>query len=91
MPHHIELFVGGCPLCERVKNMIELGKCAGCVLEVHDLSRDYERVREKAREYRIRCVPTIVIDGRIKVEGLPEFSFVCSDEFYRWLESEYKM
>ncbi len=55
------------------------------------MSRDYERVREKAREYRIRCVPTIVIDGRIKVEGLPEFSFVCSDEFYRWLESEYKM
>ncbi|MDJ0275127.1 MAG: thioredoxin family protein [Nitrososphaerota archaeon] len=69
MVHRLELFVGGCPICEEVLKEVTVGKCAGCALEVYDLTRQYAEVAGKLREYRIRCVPTLVIDGRIRIEG----------------------
>ncbi|MEM4297192.1 MAG: thioredoxin family protein [Nitrososphaerota archaeon] len=86
MPHPIELFVGGCPLCKKVRDMLEVGKCSGCRLDIYDLAAQYDSLRQKIHDYHIRCVPTIVIDGKIRVEGLPQFTFVCSDELYRQLE-----
>ncbi|MEM0481412.1 MAG: thioredoxin family protein [Nitrososphaerota archaeon] len=90
MPHRIELFVGRCPLCEEARNILEVGKCSGCRLDIYDLAVQYASIREKIREYDIRCVPTIVIDGKIKVEGLPQFTFICSEELYRQLEMNYR-
>jgi predicted DsbA family dithiol-disulfide isomerase len=43
----------------------------------------------KLKQYRIRCVPTLVIDGRIKLEGKPEFALICDEEMYRFLEERY--
>ena len=91
MPHHIELFVGNCPLCKRVENMLILGKCLECKLEIHDLSRDYQKLQEKIRQYRIKAVPTVIIDGRVKIEGLPDFNFICSEELYNELEKKYPL
>ncbi len=70
--------------------MLEVGKCAGCRLDIYDLATSYDSIRAKIREYGIRCVPTIVIDGKIKVEGLPQFTFICSEELYRQLEANYR-
>ncbi|GBC71123.1 hypothetical protein HRbin02_00902 [Candidatus Calditenuaceae archaeon HR02] len=70
--------------------MLEVGKCAGCRLDIYELTTQYASIREKIREYGIRCVPTIVIDGKIKVEGLPQFTFICSEELYRQLEMNYR-
>ena len=48
-------------------------------------------VAAKLKQYRIRCVPTLVIDGRIKLEGKPEFALICDEEMYRFLEERYSM
>jgi len=85
----LELFVGGCPLCSRARELYILGKCAGCRLVIRDLTRPKEEDLAKAKEYRIRAVPTLVINGRIRVTGVPEGPFLCSPETYRELERLY--
>ena len=80
MAHTIEVFTGGCPLCEKTLTAVEVGKCGSCVLIERDLAREPEAHEEFVRKYAIRAVPTIVIDGRIKVEGKPDFPWMCGDE-----------
>ncbi len=87
--HVIELFTGGCPLCDAAKAMVEVGMCASCTLILRDLSHGEEAHREKAEAYGVRMVPTIIVDGRIKVEGVPDFDWMCGDEFYAFLEARY--
>ena len=72
MAHRIEVFSASCPLCNKVVDEIEAGKCAGCQLIVHNLSESLEL----ARNYSVRVVPTIIIDGEIKIEGQPDIPFV---------------
>jgi len=91
MPHMIEVFTGGCPRCATTLGVVEAGKCASCVLVERDLARDSSVHADLVRRYRVRVVPTIVIDGRVKVEGKPDFPWVCGDEFYAWLEKAYPL
>ncbi len=88
--HRIEIFSGGCPLCEHVINGVELGRCAGCKTTVYDVNKP-ELDKEKMKKYGIRAVPTIVIDGIIKVEGIPGFQWLCGDEFYDRLRKDYPL
>ncbi len=62
-----------------------------CILEERNLAQDPEAHRQRAEQYGIRVVPTMVIDGRIKVEGLPDFPWVCGDDFYTMLERRYPL
>jgi glutaredoxin len=87
MPHRIEVFTAGCPLCQEAVSIVEVGKCGGCSLEVYDVADP--RVQEKVRRYGVRAVPTIIIDGKIRVVGVPDFPWFCSEEFYRFLEERY--
>jgi glutaredoxin len=89
MGHVIELFTGGCPICDSTQTMVEVGMCSGCTLIRRDLAKEPEAHRDKVEEYGIRMVPTIIVDGRIKVEGKPDFNWLCGDEFYRFLEERY--
>lgn len=91
MPHNIEIYSAGCPMCQEVINTITVGKCAGCEMMVYDLNSNSQSVRESIERYGIRVAPTIVIDGKIKVEGVPNFGFMCSEEFYSWLEQNFSM
>ena len=91
MGHVIEVFTGGCPLCEETLAMVEVGKCASCTLIERNLARDPESCAEGVQRYGIRAVPTIVIDGRIKVEGRPDFTWMCGDEFYASLERKFPL
>ncbi len=91
VPHVIEVFTGGCPLCRSTLDMVEVGKCASCVLIERTLASGREEDRQRAERYGVRAVPTIVIDGRIKVEGRPDFAWMCGDDFYRWLSGRYPL
>ena len=85
MPHRIEIFSGSCPLCDSIVHVIEAGKCAGCQLTVYGIAENLDL----ARNYGVRVVPTVVIDGEVKIEGKPDIPFVCDDETYSHFKKRY--
>ena len=89
MPHRIQIFSGGCSLCQDAVDMVEVGKCKDCKMEV--LSIDSRENAELARRYGVTAVPSIVIDGKIKVVGKPTFPWFCGDKFYAMLEKRYPL
>ena len=91
MPHRIEVFTGNCALCREALDLVEAGKCGTCELVERNLAREPNIHQDALQRYGVRAVPTIVIDGRIKIEGTPDFPWICSDEFYRRLEARYPL
>jgi hypothetical protein len=89
--HTIEIFSAGCPLCTYVSDVIEVGRCRGCTQIVLDVNQATEEVEGKMREYGVHAVPTIVIDGEIKITGIPPFPWVCDEDFYRRLREDYPL
>ncbi len=87
MVHRIEVFSASCPLCHNVVDEIEAGKCAGCRLIVYNLPESLEL----SRKYGVRVVPTVIIDGEVKIEGRPDIPFVCSDETYAHFKERYPL
>ena len=87
MPHRIEVFSANCPLCNNVVDEIEAGRCAKCQLTVYQVSENLEL----ARNYGITMVPTVIIDGKVKIEGRPDIPFVCSDETYAHFKERYPL
>ena len=87
MPHRIQVFSAGCPLCRQVMDEIEAGKCAGCQLIVHDIAES----PVLARKYDVRVVPTVIIDDEVKIEGRPDIPFVCSEETYSQFREHYPL
>ena len=87
MAHRIEVFSASCPLCNKVVDEIEAGKCAECQLIVYNLPEGLEF----ARKYGVRVVPTVIIDGEVKIEGRPDIPFVCSDETYAHFKEHYPL
>ncbi len=91
MPHVIEVFTADCSLCRTALAMVESGKCTSCILEEYNLAVEPEAHRDRVERYGVRVVPTVVIDGRIKVEGVPDFPWICGDDFYAMLEQRYPL
>jgi len=58
---------------------------------VCDVDLSDEKVKMKRKFYKITAVPTIVVDGRIKVVGVPDFPWFCGDDFYRYLEKNFPL
>ena len=58
----VEVFTAGCPVCEPTVQMVKDLACPDCEVTVHDLR---ETGVEKAREYGIKTVPAVVVDGAI--------------------------
>jgi glutaredoxin len=58
---------------------------------VFDIDSGDEEVKMKRKLYKITAVPTIVVDGRIKVVGVPDFPWFCGDDFYRFLEKNFPL
>ncbi len=84
--HTIEIFSANCPLCRHIIDDIQIGKCQGCTQTVYNVTKMTEDVKRKIREYGITSVPTSVIDGSIKVVGIPDFPWICSDDLYKKLK-----
>lgn len=89
MPHRIKVFSGGCELCEDAADIVELGKCKDCKMEV--LSVGARENSALVKKYNVTAVPSIVIDEKIKVVGVPSFPWFCGEEFYSKLEREYPL
>ena len=53
------------------------------------LSNMTEDVKSKMKKYDIQAVPTAVIDGEIKVVGIPDFPWICGDELYTKLKRKF--
>jgi hypothetical protein len=43
------------------------------------------------KRYNINAVPSIVIDWKIKVVGMPTFPWFCGDDFYKILQAKYPL
>lgn len=63
----VEVFTAGCPLCDDTVKLVQELACEHCEVQVHDLREgcDTNECREKASEYGITRVPTVVVDGKL--------------------------
>ena len=59
----IEIFSAGCPVCEETISLVHQIACTSCDIDVLDMRQDL--VAAKAKEYGVRSVPTVVIDGNL--------------------------
>ena len=90
--HHIlEIFSANCPLCKHITDDIRIGKCEGCSQIVYDTNKMTEVVKSKMKKYGVKAVPTTIIDGKIKVVGIPDFPWICGEDLYKKLRSEYPL
>ena len=87
--HTIEIFSANCPLCKQIIDDIEIGRCEGCKQIVYDLNNMTEYVKTKMKNYGVKAVPTIIIDGNIKIEGIPDFPWICGEDLFQKLKHDY--
>jgi glutaredoxin 3 len=89
--HTIEIFSANCPLCKHITEDIQIGKCEGCKQTVYDVNHITEEVKLKMKKYNVKAVPTTIIDGSIKVVGIPDFPWICGDDLYSRLKKDYPL
>jgi glutaredoxin 3 len=58
----VEVFTAGCPLCDETVALVKQLSCPSCDVTIYDLR---ETGIEKAKEYGVNSVPTVVVDGKI--------------------------
>jgi glutaredoxin len=58
----VEVFTAGCPICDPAVQLVQELASSECEVTVHNLR---ESGIEKARQYGITRVPTVVVDGTI--------------------------
>ncbi|MBG59487.1 MAG: glutaredoxin [Peredibacter sp.] len=63
----VEVFTGGCPVCEPTVELVRKTTCSNCEVVVYDLNEGCEtnECREKAHQYNITRVPSVVVDGKL--------------------------
>jgi hypothetical protein len=89
--HTIEIFSANCQICKEVTDVIEIGRCQGCKQVVYDVNKITDKIKQKMKNYDVRAVPTSIIDGEIKVVGIPDFPWICGDDLYKRLKAKYSM
>jgi hypothetical protein len=89
--HIIEIFSANCPLCKHIIDDIQIGKCEGCKQIIYDINNMNEDFKIKMKDYDIKSVPTTIIDSKIKIVGIPDFPWICSEDLYKRLEKDYPL
>jgi hypothetical protein len=89
--HTIEIFSANCPLCTHIIDNIEIGRCEGCNQIVYDVNMMTDKIKSKIRDYGVKAVPSIIIDGKIRVVGIPDFPWICNEDLYDKLNKEYPL
>lgn len=82
------IFSANCPLCKHITDDIQIGKYEGCNQLVYDVNKMTEEIKQKMKNYGIKSVPTTVIDGEVKVVGIPDFPWICSEDTYTKLKKD---
>ena len=59
----VEVFSAGCPACEPTVELVKSIACPSCEVQVLDMHEP--AVAAKARQYGVRAVPAVVIDGKL--------------------------
>lgn len=59
----IEIFSAGCPACDEAVSLVKKIACPSCEVQVLDMNDT--SVAAKAKQYAVRTVPAIVIDGKL--------------------------
>lgn len=59
----IEVFSAGCAVCEETVMLINKIACPSCEVEILDMHKP--EVAKKARQYGVRSVPAVAIDGKL--------------------------
>ena len=57
----IEIFSAGCPACDETIQMVNAIACPSCDIEVLDMREP--DVAARAKQYGVRSVPAVVING----------------------------
>ncbi len=70
MGHKFEIFTAGCSLCQTAVRQLKEAVCEKCQVIEYNLNQSAEAV-VLAKKFSIKAVPTIVVDGKIKIEGIP--------------------
>lgn len=58
----VEVFTAGCPVCDPVVQLVQELACPDCQVRVYDLR---DSGTDKASQYGVSRVPTVVVDGTI--------------------------
>jgi glutaredoxin 3 len=59
----VEVFTAGCAACEETVALVNTIACSSCDVEILDMHD--AKVGAKAKQYGIRSVPAVVIDGKL--------------------------
>ena len=59
----IEIFSAGCPACDEAVSLVKKIACPSCEVQVLDMNDT--TVAAKAKQYAVRTVPAIVVDGKL--------------------------
>ena len=59
----VEVFSAGCPACEPTVQLVKSIACPSCDVQVLDMNKP--DVAAKAKQYGVRSVPAVVIDGKL--------------------------
>ena len=60
----IEVFTAGCPCCDEAVQLVKSIACENCDVQVLDMRTD-KAVQARAREYGVKRVPAVVINGKL--------------------------
>lgn len=60
----IEVFTAGCPCCDEAVQLVKSIACDNCDVQVIDMRSD-KAVQARAKEYGVRRVPAVVINGQL--------------------------
>lgn len=69
MGKRIEVFTADCPLCKDTLELIRKEACSKC--EIIERRCSGNECCEPAKNYDIKAVPTVVVDGKIAIVGKP--------------------
>jgi glutaredoxin len=59
----IEIFSAGCPACDETVQLVNSIACSSCDVQVLDMRQ--ADVAARAKEYGVKSVPAVVIDGKL--------------------------
>jgi glutaredoxin 3 len=59
----VEVFGAGCPACAETVKLVQQIACPSCEVEVLDMNKP--EVATKARQYGVKTVPAVAINGKL--------------------------
>ncbi len=58
-----EVFSAGCPVCDEAVSLVTRIACPSCEVEILDMLDG--AIAARAKQYGVRAVPAVVVDGKL--------------------------